>query len=155
MDSQNPSPRPAEGVPSGAARIVTVRPEEQVLSRQQLPYFVGISAHTAGATGLSLNLVVIPPGGAALPHYHQGYETAIYIIQGLVETRYGPGLSEAVTNQTGDFIFIPAGLPHQPRNLSDTEAAIAIVARNDPNEQESVRHYDTKEDPNLPASPDP
>lgn len=155
MDSQNPFPHPSGDATSGAAHVVTVRPGEQLLSRQQLPYFVGISAQTAGATGLSLNLVIIPPGGAAAPHLHLGYETAIYIIQGQVETRYGPGLSEAVTNQAGDFLFIPANLPHQPRNLSDTEAAIAIVARNDPNEQESVRHYDPKDAPNLPASPDP
>ena len=41
-------------------------------------------------------------------------------------------------NQTGDFLFIPAGLIHMPVNLSASEAAIAIVARNDANEQEQV-----------------
>ena len=45
-------------------------------------------------------------------------------------------------NQTGDFLFIPPDLPHQPRNLSSTEPAMAIVARNDPNEQEDVVPYD-------------
>jgi len=44
-------------------------------------------------------------------------------------------------NEAGDFIYIPAGLPHQPTNLSDTEAAHAIVSRNDPNEQENVVLY--------------
>jgi len=33
------------------------------------------------------------------------------------------------------------GVPHQPVNLSSTEAAIALVSRNDPNEQESVQVY--------------
>ena len=47
---------------------------------------------------------------------------------------------------TGDFIFIPADLPHQAVNLSDTDAAYAIVARNDPNEQESVVLYDPEAD---------
>jgi hypothetical protein len=37
-----------------------------------------------------------------------------------------------------DFVFIPPDVPHRPFNLSDTEPAIAIVARNDPNEQEHV-----------------
>ena len=37
-----------------------------------------------------------------------------------------------------DFLRIPADVPHQPVNLSDTEEVIAVVARNDPNEQESV-----------------
>lgn len=36
----------------------------------------------------------------------------------------------------------PAGVPHQPINLSADTDAIALVARNDPDEQESVRAYD-------------
>ena len=58
-----------------------------------------------------------------------------------METRYGHNLQQSVINVAGDFIFIPAGVPHQPINLSDSETAIAIVARNDPNEQESVQAY--------------
>ena len=45
-------------------------------------------------------------------------------------------------NEAGDFLYIPAGVPHQPHNLSDTEPAHAIVSRNDPNEQENVVLYD-------------
>jgi uncharacterized RmlC-like cupin family protein len=74
------------------------------------------------------------------------------LIQGHVETRYGPGLRKSTTNQSGDFIFIPANVPHQPVNLSETEAAIAIVARNDPNEQESVVHYDPLATPADPEA---
>jgi len=125
-----------------AAEIVTVRPTTIVMTRQQLPNFVGISSATAGAKHLSMNIVVIPPGGAAQPHVHCGYETAIYILRGRVETRYGPGLRHSVIHEAGDFIFIPADVPHQPVNLSATEPAHALVARNDPNEQESVVAYD-------------
>ena len=125
--------------------IITVRPEITVDTIQKLPNYVGISAATAGSTGISMNMVVIPPGGAAEPHFHDGFETAIYLISGRVETRYGENLAKSVINRNGDFIFIPPGVPHQPRNLSDTEPAVAIVARNDPNEQESVRHYTPKE----------
>ena len=124
------------------ATIITVRPDEEVLSRQHLPYFVGISADTAGATAISMNLIVIPPGGAAKAHLHLGYETAIFILEGQVRTFFGPGLRESTINQAGDFLFIPAGLPHQPVNLSSTQPARAIVARNDANEQESVVLYD-------------
>ncbi len=112
------------------------------MGRQQLPYFVGISGATAGATGISMNMIVIPPGGAADPHIHQGYETAIYILKGRAVTRYGAGLKEEAITEEGDFIFIGANVPHQPVNLSATEPVYAIVARNDPNEQEHVVHYD-------------
>jgi uncharacterized RmlC-like cupin family protein len=118
--------------------IVTVRVTESTQSKQGLPIFPGISGKTAGAKGLSMLKLVIPPGGAAEPHIHKGFESAIYLLQGRVETRYGEGLKKSVVNEAGDFIFIPPDVPHQPVNLSNSEPAIAIVARNDPNEQEHV-----------------
>jgi uncharacterized RmlC-like cupin family protein len=124
-------------------QIVTVRPDQPVDTLQRLPAFVGISDETAGSSGIGMNLVVIPPGAAADPHYHDGFETAIFILSGRVETRYGEDLRHTCVNETGDFLYIPAGVPHQPRNLSDTEPARAIVARNTPNEQESVVAYPT------------
>ena len=123
-------------------KIITVRPKEAIQTRQQLPNFEGISAATAGATGLCMHLVIIPPGGKAVPHLHKGYETAIYIVKGRAETRYGDGLLQSEINEAGDFIFIPADVPHQPVNLSDTEEVVAVVSRNDPNEQENVVLYD-------------
>jgi uncharacterized RmlC-like cupin family protein len=126
-------------------KIITVRPQGTHISKQQLPNFEGISAATAGSQHLCMHLVVIPPGGRAVTHYHDGYETTIYIIQGRAETRYGINLEHSTINEAGDFLFIPPNLPHQPINLSDTEQVIAVVARNDPNEQESVVVYDLKE----------
>ena len=125
------------------AELVTVRPATSVMTeRQHLPYFVGISRDTAGSAKLALNLVVIPAGGAAEPHFHQGYETAIYILKGRVETRYGIGLKKSMINEAGDFLFIPPNVPHQPVNLSADEPAQAIVARTDSNEQETIVPYD-------------
>lgn len=122
-------------------KIITVRPKESFISRQQLPNFEGISAQTAGTKHLCMHLVIIPPGGKAIAHYHNGYETTIYIIKGRAETRYGEKLEHSSINEAGDFLFIPPNLPHQPVNLSETEEVIAVVARNDPNEQESVVVY--------------
>ena len=137
------APVPSDG-PSDAD-LVTVRPATSVMTeRQHLPYFVGISRATAGSSALAMNLVVIPPGGAAEPHYHRGYETAIYILKGRVETRYGIGLKRSMINEAGDFLFIPPNVPHQPVNLSTTEPAQAIVARTDANEQETVEPYDAR-----------
>ncbi|MFN8413596.1 MAG: cupin domain-containing protein [Anaerolineales bacterium] len=121
--------------------VITVRPQTTHLTKQQLPNFEGISAQTAGAKHLCMHIVVIPPGGKAVAHYHDGYETAIYIVKGRAETKYGTNLEQSSINEAGDFIFIPPNVPHQPVNLSDTEEVIAVVARNDPNEQESVVVY--------------
>lgn len=126
--------------------VVALRPDREILTRQRLPYFVGISGETVGSRGLSMHLVVIPPGGVAAPHRHRGYETAIYVLEGRVETRFGPGLRERVVSSAGEFLFIPPDVPHQAFNLSDTDPARAIVARNDPAEQENVVPYDPAED---------
>ena len=122
-------------------KIKTVRPAKEIMTKQGLPYWIGVSEKTVGAQKISMSLVVIPPGGSAHPHYHLGYETAIYILEGRVETRYGEGLKQSMINRAGDFLYIPAGLPHQPVNLSETEPVKAIVARNDANEQENVVLY--------------
>lgn len=126
-----------------AQQVVALRPEQAVMTRQRLPYFIGVSEKTAGARGLSMHMVVIPPGARAEPHWHEGYETAIYVLQGRVETRYGDDLSGSVVSEAGDFLFIPPNVPHEAINLSDTEPARAIVARNDANEQERVIPYKT------------
>ena len=141
METKDPDVTNKEN-PEYGTQIVTVRPSQELLTRQRLPYFVGISKNTTGAQQLSMNLVVIPPGARAEPHYHKAFETGIYVLQGRVETRYGEGLKKSVVNEAGDFVFIPPNLPHQPVNLSDTETAIGIVVRNDPDEQENVVPYD-------------
>ena len=125
-------------------KVVTVRPKESITTKQNLPYYVGISQETAGAKGLSMNLVIIPPGGSPKAHYHKDFETAIYLLKGRVETRFGENLQESKINEEGDFVFIPPGVPHKPVNLSKTEPALAIVSRNDPNEHENVVAYDEK-----------
>ena len=131
--------------PEYGTEIVTVRSPQEVLTQQKIPYFLGISKASTGAKGISMNLVVIPPGASAEPHSHREFETGIYVLQGKVETRYGEGLKKSVINETGDFVFIPPDLPHQPTNLSQSETAIAVVVRNDPNEQENVAPYEVGE----------
>ena len=39
--------------------------------------------------------------------------------------------------EAGDYVYIPAGVPHQPYNATDRPVR-AVIARTDPNEQESV-----------------
>jgi uncharacterized RmlC-like cupin family protein len=105
---------------------------------QGFDYFQGISAQTAGARGICMHRLEIPPGAAARPHLHEGHETAIFVLGGRSEVRYGPGLTERLEVRAGQFLFIPAGMPHLPSNPSEDEACVAILARTDPDEQESV-----------------
>ena len=128
--------------PPPYGEVVLVHSPPEIMTVQKLPNFVGISGRTAGARHLSMNLVVIPPGARAEPHHHAGFESAVYVLQGRVETRWGPNLEHSLVSEAGDFLFIPPNVPHQPINLSDVEPARAIVVRNDPQEQEHVVTYD-------------
>ncbi len=122
-------------------KLVRVRPGDEFTTKRNLNYFPGLSENTAGTQNLSMMLVRIPPGGKAEPHYHDGFEAGIYILEGKVDNRFGEGLKESVVTEQGDFLFIPPGVPHQPVNLSDTEPALAIVSRNIASEQEPVVLY--------------
>jgi hypothetical protein len=51
---------------------------------------------------------------------------------------YGEKLEQHLIARAGDFLYIPANLPHLPYNLSESESCVAVIARTDPNEQESV-----------------
>ena len=50
---------------------------------------------------------------------------------------WGDRLQHRMDTEAGDLIYIPADMPHLPVNLG-TEPATAVIARTDPNEQESV-----------------
>ncbi|RUT08882.1 cupin [Dulcicalothrix desertica PCC 7102] len=122
--------------------LIIVRPDAETLNSQSLPGFVGICASTTGALRIAMYLTIIPPGGIAEPHFHPEHETAIYLLKGQVEICYGQGLKQCQVCETGDFIFTPPGVPHQPRNLSATEPVYVLAARNDPDQKEKVVPYD-------------
>ncbi len=108
------------------------------VGKQEFTYFAGIAAENTGAQGICMHLLAIPPGGRAKAHFHESHETAIYVISGVAGMWWGETLEEHMECAPGDFIYIPAGVPHLPYNASRTEPCSAVVARTDPNEQESV-----------------
>ena len=85
-----------------------------------------------------MQLLTIPPGGRAKAHKHESHETAIYILQGEGHMWWGDKLEHHSAPKAGEFVYIPANMPHLPYNPSATETCIAVIARTDPNEQESV-----------------
>jgi uncharacterized RmlC-like cupin family protein len=119
-------------------RCAVVRAGAGYTGRQGLDYAEGISAQSVGSTGLCMHLLTMPPGAAAQPHLHEEHESAVYVLRGRAEMRFGDGLGERLEAGPGDFVYIPAGVPHRPANLSATEPLLAALARTDPNEQESV-----------------
>lgn len=119
------------------AQCKVIRGGEAFHGKQGLDYFSGVSAESAGATGICMHMLVIPPGATAKPHYHAAHETAIFQLEGSTAFHHGANLEFTDVVNQGDYVYIPAGVPHQPFNPTD-RVARALIARTDPNEQESV-----------------
>jgi uncharacterized RmlC-like cupin family protein len=115
-----------------------VRAAETAKGKQELFYNVGVSAESVGARGIHMQIVTIPPGARAKAHKHEGHETAIYALRGESHVWHGEQLEHHSVVRPGDFFYIPANVPHLPYNPSDTEEVVALIARTDPKEQESV-----------------
>ncbi|RAP77519.1 cupin domain-containing protein [Paenibacillus montanisoli] len=117
---------------------VKIKASGSYSGKQGFDYKEAISAQTAGSSALCMHLLTIPPGGRAKAHLHESHESSIYVLSGHAAMWYGERLEEHVEVETGDFLYIPAGVPHLPYNPSKTEPCTAVIARTDPNEQESV-----------------
>jgi len=121
---------------SPACRVV--RAGAEAIGKQGDVRAPGISAQSVGAQRIHLEIVRIPPGRREKARKHQGHETAIYILSGRSGMWYGEALEHHLVARAGDFLYVPPDMPHLPYNLSDAESCLAIVARTDPDDQESV-----------------
>ncbi len=119
----------------GECRVV--RAQGSYEGKQGLRYFCGIAAETVGSKGICMHLLTIPAGARAKAHLHENHETALYVTDGETVTLYGERLEHHMISKAGDLVYIPAGVPHLPVNLSGKPAS-AVISRTDPNEQESV-----------------
>jgi uncharacterized RmlC-like cupin family protein len=117
---------------------ITIRAGEPFVGKQGFNYAPAISAETAGTSAIHMQLLTMPPGGRAKAHKHEAHETALYVLSGEAGTWFGERLENHFVARRGDFVYIPANMPHLPYNMSKTEPCVAVVARTDPNEQESV-----------------
>ena len=136
-----PGPRPAAStqtiVAPNSGGVTTVRTSAPTITKQRVEIFRGISQATAGSRQLSMNRIVLQPGTQGLRHQHHNAETVIYVLEGQARTLIGLNGEVMVDNQAGDFLFIPAGIWHQPMNVSD-RPVVAIEARADADDQSNV-----------------
>jgi uncharacterized RmlC-like cupin family protein len=110
----------------------------------ELPGQAGTRLHAGnqrGERGLPGNLARLGDASSTWrtkAHLHENHETAIYLLSGdEVELWTGEQLEHREVARPGDYLYIPAGVPHVAVNRSETPA-IFVAARTDPNEQESV-----------------
>jgi uncharacterized RmlC-like cupin family protein len=93
-----------------------------------------VSQATTGAHNLYMGLIRVPPGARSRPHFHEHCESACYIVRGAIEIRWGDHLEQSVEVHEGDLLYVPPRETHIVRNLSDSEPAEYVVARDSPTE---------------------
>lgn len=108
------------------------------VSKQGSVYAPGISAETVGSKVVFLGMVTLPPEGRTKAHFHEYHESAFYMMSGEeVELCTGSRLEHREVARPGDYLFIPAKVPHVAVNRGNTPA-VFIGVRNEPTAQESV-----------------
>ena len=118
--------------------VVVVRAADGIDKPQGFTYFHGVSKEAVGATRLAMHLGVLPPGMVGPAHTHADHETAVYVLEGEAVIRWGAGLEHETRAAAGDFVFVPAGMPHQATNPSASEPCRTVIARTDPSESEAA-----------------
>jgi reactive intermediate/imine deaminase len=135
MDRQ--STKEAEANPARRASVIKAGPAYH--ASQGPEYRPGVSAATAGATGLFLGIVTLSPGQRTAAHVHTRHESALYMLGGEeVDLWTGDRLEHHHVARPGDFIFIPANVPHVALNRSYHTPAVFVAARNEPAADEHV-----------------
>lgn len=97
-----------------------------------------ISQTTAGAYNIYMGRFRVPAGTRSRPHYHEGCESALYMLSGSVRIRWGDHLEQELVVEPGDMLYVPPRVTHIVENVSDTEPADYVVARDSPLEDAVV-----------------
>ena len=71
----------------------------------------------------------IEPFARTAIHHHGEQETVVYVLEGESLVRWGNLGEHSATAAAGDFLHVPAWLPHQESNLSETGRVRWVVVR--------------------------
>jgi uncharacterized RmlC-like cupin family protein len=93
-----------------------------------------ISQATAGAHNIYMAVFRVPAGTRSRAHYHENCESALYMMAGSIRIKWGDRLQQEITVEPGDLLYVPPRETHIVENVSDTEPAEYVVARDSPHE---------------------
>jgi len=93
-----------------------------------------VSPSTTGAENIYMGVFRVPAGAQSMPHYHADCESAVYMLSGRLNVRWGEGLEHAFTLERGDIAYVPPRETHLLENPSEEEPAEYVVARDAPEE---------------------
>ena len=126
---------PALSVSPPTCRLI--RSGGTYVGQQGFTYIAGLTGASAGARGLCMTVLPLPHGARARTHLHRGIETAAYILEGVVDMYYGERLEHFLQARAGEYVSVPADMPHLVLNRSGAPAK-AVVAHSSGHDQEGI-----------------
>jgi uncharacterized RmlC-like cupin family protein len=117
--------------------VRVIRPGQTYVGKQGFAYGAGVSAETAGARGICMNVLPMPAGIRAKVHCHEGIETISYMLEGECEVYYGDTVERSVLVRQGDHVYLPADVPHAPWNRSGAPCT-CLVAHSSGSDQDGL-----------------
>jgi uncharacterized RmlC-like cupin family protein len=91
-----------------------------------------ISQATAGAQNIYMAQFRVPAGAQSRPHYHENCESAVYMLTGSLLVKWGDRLEHEVVLEPGDLVYVPPRETHVLENVSLSDPAEYVVARDSP-----------------------
>jgi uncharacterized RmlC-like cupin family protein len=88
-----------------------------------------VSHETAGSSNIFMGRFRVPAGAESRPHYHAKAESVLFMLSGQLEIRHGDAFEETVAVAPGDMLYVKPNETHLLRNVSETEPAEYVVAR--------------------------
>jgi uncharacterized RmlC-like cupin family protein len=115
--------------------IRIVRPDQFDSGTAQTPRSqraAAIAPEVGVTSALWGGLFEVEPGARTGVHHHGSQETVAYVLSGTCEVRWGEKGEFTAQARAGDFIHVPAYLPHMEINPSTVHAFRWVVVRSTP-----------------------
>ncbi len=104
-----------------------VRSGESYVGQQGFTYRAGLTGATVGSSALCMTVLTLPDGARAKTHLHRSIETGAYVIEGEAEMYYGERLEHLLQARAGEYVYIPADMPHLVLNRSGAPCLALVV----------------------------
>lgn len=120
---------------SNSSTIRIIHPSEFDKSTQQTS---GSERQAAIAPQLGVDSTMwggvfeVRPGARTGIHHHGAQQTIAYVLSGVCEVRWGANGEFTASAEAGDFIHVPAFLPHMEINASESQSFHWVVVRSTP-----------------------
>jgi uncharacterized RmlC-like cupin family protein len=131
-------PAPDTSTPYWRRPLVRSRPTDRTSDTPQTPgmrRYAAISGTLTGSQHLWMGGNTVAPGQKSADHHHGEADSGIYVVSGHPRfTFLVDGAEQHIDAAPGDFIYVPAWVPHREENPSQSEEAVVVLARSTPEE---------------------